>query len=59
MESMTNHLFEPIKEVCPICNSKEIYKLKGMIVCNDCGDYLVLKKAGEIKETIRSIKKIK
>lgn len=56
---MTNHLFEPIKEVCPICNSKEIYKLKGMIVCNDCGDYLVLKKAGEIKETIRPIKKIK
>lgn len=56
MESMTNHLFEPIKEVCPICNSNEIYKLNGMIICSHCGDYLIIKPIGNIKQTFRKIK---
>lgn len=57
MESMTNHLFTPLKEKCPICQSDKMNKINGMVICENCGDYLILKPMGNIKETIRPLKK--
>lgn len=56
MESLTNHLFTPLKEKCPICNSYKMNKINGLIVCEVCGDYLIIKPIGNIKESFRKIK---
>jgi hypothetical protein len=55
----TDILFEPIKEDCPICQSTDIFKLNGMLVCSQCGDYLILKPKDGIKEKLKYFKTTK
>lgn len=52
----TSNLFEPTDEVCPICESVNIFKLNNMLVCSDCGDYLIINPIGNIKETFRTFR---
>lgn len=53
---MTDNLFSETKELCPIC-SANMCLLNNLLVCPDCGDYLIFGKKREIKESCRTIEK--
>ncbi len=57
MESMTNHLYLFTKVLCSYCGKDGTCKINDIITCEYCGHYFVMNKIGNVKQTLRAIKK--